>query len=500
MKPTHSNLGKAARTLGVALLALQSACTTQETNTPTAAVPLSAYDQAIELLADGKQPEAERIVEAACSTNWVNPDLWFLRGVLERSRFSKHDAATCLTIAWSLAPETDHALAAKTILLMDRNHTRWEEINSGFATLKRLIDKHPDDLLVRWLFAIQCREHRWAQCHRAEEGVRQYEIILREWDPGPVLIHQTYANILSEQLGRHEEALIHRKIAVEQSYKAWTCQGYGNTLRKLGRFDEATEWLEKAVELDPDSPAYQQSLNFAKTDVKSFAKATNTYEKIKFYRRKGDEQMALELCKQALKEGDIRAYAEMGIIYRVGRSGIQKSQIKAAEYFKKGYEAGDGRCATLLAITYRQGIAGPKNEELALKWFKLGAEKDQYKSIQRLIYYYAAHTDPSQCDVGKAWEYQQQLDRLRPDAIDTPSFAAMIHAREGNFDKAIKLQQEVIVQCNIHSSKSTVRRTIFRQEERLACYRKKTPWVENNYWTTCKTEIPTHSGNNIPQP
>ena len=507
MKPTHSNLGKAARTLGVALLALQSACTTQETTTPTAAAPLSAYDQAIELLTDGKQSNAERIVEAACATDPANPDLWFLRGVLERSRFSKHDAALCLTIAWSLDPTTYRAKAAKAVLFMDRQRKPGfgtpsilleknpdelakqfidygNAVDSGFQTLEKIIEEHPDDLLVRWLFALQCREHRWAKYHRAEEGARQYEAILREWDPGPVLIHQTYANILSEQLGRHEEALIHRKIAVEQSYKAWTCQGYGNTLRKLGRFDEAIEWLEKAVELDPDSSDYKRSLKNARREKLRLEKASTPFAQATFFSGGYAENLpkALELYEKAVEEGDASSYIQMGIIYRNGGVGLPKNQAKAAECFEKGCDAGLWHCATLLGVMYEFGHAGSPNEEMALRWFRRGAEHDQYRSVRHLVYYYAAHSDPAKWDIKKAQECLKQLIRLHPDSSDTQSLTAMVHAQAREFDQAIAIQEMIAGRYVEEDKDSDLGGTVGRVRRRLACYQQGKPWADDVHW------------------
>ena len=453
---------------------------------PLAGLPLSAaaggtaYDKAMELLAAGEQPEAEHMVEQACSTNWVDPDLWFLRGVLERSRFNKQDAATCLSIAWSFDPESDRAQAAKAILFMDRG----KDIDDNFQTLETLIEKDPDDMLLRWLFAIQCREQRYRQPpRRAEEGARQYEIILQHWDPGPVLVHQTYANILSEQLGRHEEALSHRKIAVEQSYKAWTCQGYGNTLRCLGRFDEAVGWLEKAVELAPDDPAYRRSLRRAKMEARTARKSP--YAKAGVLRGGYAENLplALELYKQAAEAGVPHAYQQMGIIYRNGGKGVPQNQAKAAECFEKGYEKGIWHCATLLGIMYEFGRAGPINQELALKWFHVGADKhNQIQSIRALLYYYTANPDPARRDAQKAREYLEKYREKYPDSATTQAFEAMVCALEGDFGQAIRIQEKLVARDEAQETGGDPGGYVSRNRKRLECYRKGIPWTDDQHW------------------
>ncbi len=69
-------------------------------------------------------------------------------------------------------------------------------------------------------------------------------------------MHQTYANILTEELNCNEKALKHRKIAVKLEPKAWTYQGLANTLRDMKRFDEADKAYAKMIEYDPDDAKY----------------------------------------------------------------------------------------------------------------------------------------------------------------------------------------------------------------------------------------------------
>ena len=49
-----------------------------------------------------------------------------------------------------------------------------------------------------------------------EQGCRYYERLLKQLDVGPVLVHQTYANLLDE-VGRSVDALPHRELAVKLS-------------------------------------------------------------------------------------------------------------------------------------------------------------------------------------------------------------------------------------------------------------------------------------------
>ena len=120
-------------------------------------------------------------------------------------------------------------------------------VNDAFADFKKLVDENPDDIMIRWMLAVQCRN--W---DRNAEGAELYRQILERWNPGPVLVHQTYANLLDE-LGRFEEALVERYKAVKMEPAAWSYDGLGNTLDSLGRYKEASEAHAKAARLAPAS-------------------------------------------------------------------------------------------------------------------------------------------------------------------------------------------------------------------------------------------------------
>jgi len=93
-----------------------------------------------------------------------------------------------------------------------------------------------------------------------DEAAEQFEIILKQWNPAPVMVNHTYANLLTESLGQPEKALMFRELALAQSPRGWTYQGYANTLRKLKRYDEAIAAFEKAIEISPDRKVYQTQL------------------------------------------------------------------------------------------------------------------------------------------------------------------------------------------------------------------------------------------------
>jgi superkiller protein 3 len=122
---------------------------------------------------------------------------------------------------------------------------------------------------------VQCRSF-----NLNEDGVYYYKKLLGMLNPGPALLHQTYANLLDE-LNRSAEAVPHRKLAVQLEPAGWSWQGTGNTMNKLGRWAEADAAFAEATRLDPDEARYWMNWAYSK-----------------YLRR--DDAAAIEKCKQGL--------------------------------------------------------------------------------------------------------------------------------------------------------------------------------------------------------
>ena len=97
------------------------------------------------------------------------------------------------------------------------------------------------------MIAVQCRTLK-----RDRDGVNYYRRLCTTVHPGPILIHQTYANLLDE-IGEHEEALAHREQAVKLEPEPWTYSGWANTLEQMGRHQEAGKVRRTADQLVPGS-------------------------------------------------------------------------------------------------------------------------------------------------------------------------------------------------------------------------------------------------------
>ena len=238
----------------------------------------NAYQTALALLKQGKQTEAEKTLYQAVQHDQENQRLVFFMGACARSRWQKRDALPIFDYVAKLNPATPEGKCAALMLAIDTQ----QDHETSFAALEALQKEHPDDLLILWMSAVACRElgNRDAPLVYSEKGAYFYSKLLEELDPGPVLLHQTYANILSERLDRHEEALKHREIALRLEPAAWSHQGMANTLSRLGRYAEADNHYQKCVELDPNGSSYFASWAWSMSRRKDYAKAYKLYEKV----------------------------------------------------------------------------------------------------------------------------------------------------------------------------------------------------------------------------
>lgn len=237
----------------------------------------STYDRALDLLKQGKQDEAEEVLGVAVQHDQKNQRLVFFMGVCARSRWMKRDALPIFNYVVKLNSETPEAKCSSLMVAIDTQ----KEYKDTFAALEALHKSHPQDPLILWMTAVACRElgKRNAPKEYSEKGAQYYADLLETMAPGPVLLHQTCANILSEELGRHEEALKHRKIAVQQEPAPWSYQGLASTLTYLGRYAEADESYKKSTQMAPDDPTYLASWAWSMERRNENAKAFDLYKK-----------------------------------------------------------------------------------------------------------------------------------------------------------------------------------------------------------------------------
>jgi tetratricopeptide (TPR) repeat protein len=241
-----------------------------------------AEPQFLALLAAGKQDDAERIIatelnrfptaqvivdelaadnvaQAMLTNLWHRSELraaqrtLFLQAACTRSRFDIERATPMFAAVGAINPQSPSGQCALIIVRLDSmppTQANWPAVKGDFAALGKLVEDEQEDMMLRWLLAIECRQwnlNAW--------GAEQYRQILERWKPGPALVHQTYGNLL-DNLKRYDEALAERRITIQQAPAHWSYDALANTLTNLHRYDEAELAHVEATRLCRRCPQY----------------------------------------------------------------------------------------------------------------------------------------------------------------------------------------------------------------------------------------------------
>jgi len=236
--------------------------------TPDTQVGHDAYVLSIERLSEGKQGEAESLIDEGLVVFQGDEKLWFAKGVLRRSRWAKDEAMCNFAQLVHEFPLTVEARAAELSLLLDQG----VDAENNLKKLITLSRKNTADFYLLWLTAIQCREQK-----NGPQGHLHYTKLLKRCDVGPVMVNHTIANILTEQLKHYDEAMTHRRIAVSQESRGWSLQGMANTLTSMGCYEESCAVWEKCLATSPDNDLYWYQWGGVLYMMKQYEQALEKY-------------------------------------------------------------------------------------------------------------------------------------------------------------------------------------------------------------------------------
>ncbi len=426
--------------------------------------PQQRYDGVVNLLSAGKQSDAEHVLDALIKAYPSDQRLMFCYAVCARSRWSMERAQWAFRRVLELDATTVEGNCAQYVLDLDeQKHARQNMSALGF-----LIKQHPDNPFLLWIMGVECREYskRTGEKTYSRDAERCYRRLLEIFPVGPVMVHQTFANILSEDLGLHEEALRHRRIAVEMEPTGWTYEGLGNILSSMKRYDEANEAFAKMAQLDPDNAKYwidwatslehqghydeciekcKKAMAIAPNSFNAYhiwghcLKAQKKYEEalgkfemsmdinpaqrcsydscaeiLKILGRDVEAQSYLgrsvEWIRQEAERGNAEEQFFLGVHYAEGQ-GVPKDPTKAVEWFRKAAGQGYSFAQSRLGYHYSEGVGVPKDVMKAVEWYQKAAEQGDAYSQYHLGRYYAEGKGIPK-DVAKAIEwYQKALDQ-----------------------------------------------------------------------------------------
>lgn len=388
-----------------------------------------ALSRAIDLLSDGRQAEAEDLIKSAAKSYRDDIRILFAKAVLERSRYNKDAADAWFAMARKAKGAKHLSQASWLSMQLDRK----KSVDENLAELICLSNENPDNIFLLWLGAMQCREQSKQDdvIAIAELGCERYEMLLKKFRVGPVMLHQFYANILAETLKNYEKAMEHRVLAVSLEAKGWSLYGLGNTLVGMGnyewgsavlartvrtnprsakyvnrwgdafyrlkRYDEAEEKYRKAVELDPktwfwwdDLADCLRKLEKNKEAVECYQRAVelggNVFDNLAYcyhfgYGVEKDEKKAFELYR-LYKEKNLESawvHHKLGYCYSSG-VGVEKDPVQARTYFEEAVRLDNNHSDALNALAWELATCkdlGQRDYPRAIKLVKRSVEQDE---------------------------------------------------------------------------------------------------------------------------
>ncbi len=223
-----------------------------------------ATKEIIQLLAAGKQDQAEEEVAWKNKNNSTDIDNLFWKAVLLRSRFYDSGAMNLFIQVMKAQPESPIGLASACIVGVDLSKTTTNALYY-FNALMILAEEHPDSIPINWMVAVMARTLTRTEFVESRPytlpdalkrqvllcGVQEYKRTLALMAPGtgPVLIHQTLANLFSD-LEADQESLDERKLAVSMERRPWSLHAAALTYLYLGQNEEALKLVQEAIDLE----------------------------------------------------------------------------------------------------------------------------------------------------------------------------------------------------------------------------------------------------------
>jgi len=410
-----------------------------------------AYSSSLELLSDGRQAEAEDLIDSAIKRYRSDERIVFAKAVLERSRWNKDAAETWFRLLRRTAQSDYLKRAAELAVALDQH----EAVADNMNELYFLSDTHPDDIYLLWLSGIQCREQDWDQ-----QGKMRYEKLMPKFRVGPVLMHQTYGNILDD-LGLYEQALPHRYMAVSMEAKTWSLAGLADTLQGLKKYEWACAVQAQLVRRQPNDFRYWDNWGDCLRFLGRYDEAAEKYRAaLKLNPRKGYNWKQLGWClgqvgneeemaycyQKAVDLGHSRALVNLGWCYQYGH-GVQVDPEKAFELYRKSTEQVDdfSYCFWRLASCYANGFGTEKNLELAYECYEkaLAINPNDKDGLNGYAWELANGYDTSLHDYPRAVRLAERSVELGADRLSL-STLVLAYEKNGQIEDAIRAEKKLI--------------------------------------------------------
>lgn len=262
------------------------------------------YNEIVKIATEGKQLDAERIVDQFVTKREDADNLSYLMGTFLRSRMNLQMADQYYEQAAHRNPQSVYGKVS--LLIAEIEHRR--DIKQNLESFKSYIEKNPDDPILLWSLALEYQ--RLGMTKFSEETYRK---VMEKMKPGPVLMYEGLATCLDRQ-NRFKDSVELRKKEVELEPAAWSYQSLASTLSYLERYPEAEEAFGKAVEMDPKNAAVYINWGMSLFRQNKFDEAIEKCQKV--FKLNPDDGQAYYLwgnCLESKKlyEGALDKYAHV---------------------------------------------------------------------------------------------------------------------------------------------------------------------------------------------
>jgi len=159
---------------------------------------------------------------------------------------------------------------------------------------------------------------------------------------------------------------------------------------------------------------------------------------------KVDPEASISLFAKAAKLGDTQSMVVLGHCYRTG-TGVKPSRKAAIQWYEQAVDAGD--LSSLYELGQLYGFADPKKRILpdyakAIEYYEKAVDQGSLEACAELASIYASGPDSEFHDGERAIKYGEVLVRKNPKEAAGFDLLAAAHARNVDFDLAVKIAMQ----------------------------------------------------------
>lgn len=126
-------------------------------------------------------------------------------------------------------------------------------------------------------------------------------------------------------------------------------------------------------------------------------------------------------------------------LYRQGAAVYASNPVQACSFFVQAAEEGSVSAMVGAGHCYETGTGSTVDYTAALKWYEAAAKQNSIKGCEGLARIYASCDDPNYHDGTKAVRFASAIVRKKPRDADALAILAAAHARNIDFEKAVKI-------------------------------------------------------------